>query len=104
MAALAEPIPARGTGARDDRVLVFDADPDLLAGVDERTATLLRHRATARRIWVDPGQWTPPPANPATTAGYLVIDGLVVRTVGLAGRECPELLGPGDLLRPWDPS
>ena len=33
--------------------------------------------------------------------GLLVLDGLLVRRVGLAGRFGAELLGEGDLLRPW---
>ena len=32
----------------------------------------------------------------------LVLDGLLVRQVELEGLRCCELLGPGDLLRPWD--
>lgn len=34
--------------------------------------------------------------------GLLVLDGLLVRQVGLAGRRCGEIIGPGALLRPWD--
>jgi CRP/FNR family transcriptional regulator, cyclic AMP receptor protein len=85
----------------EDRVHVFDADPDLLAGIDARDADLLRHHATALQQVVWPGPWTPPPYDPRTTAGFLVIDGLIVRTLRVAGCTCPELLGPGDLLRPW---
>jgi CRP-like cAMP-binding protein len=36
--------------------------------------------------------------------GLLVLDGLLVRQVGLAGRRCGEIVGPGTLLRPWDDS
>jgi CRP-like cAMP-binding protein len=32
----------------------------------------------------------------------LVLDGLLVRQVEVGGLRCCELLGPGDLLRPWD--
>jgi CRP-like cAMP-binding protein len=32
----------------------------------------------------------------------LVLDGLVVRELEVGGMRCCELLGPGDLLRPWD--
>jgi len=35
--------------------------------------------------------------------GLLVLDGLVVREVNVASRGAAELLGSGDLLRPWDP-
>jgi CRP/FNR family transcriptional regulator, cyclic AMP receptor protein len=34
--------------------------------------------------------------------GLLVLDGLLVRQVGVAERRCGELIGPGALLRPWD--
>jgi hypothetical protein len=34
--------------------------------------------------------------------GLLVLDGLLVRQLNVAGLRCSELLGPGDLLRPWD--
>ncbi len=33
--------------------------------------------------------------------GFLIIDGLLSRTVNVLGRECVELLGEGDVLRPW---
>src|SRR5205807_4903755 len=33
--------------------------------------------------------------------GLLILEGLVVRRVGLGGRFGAELLGEGDLLRPW---
>lgn len=49
------------------------------------------------------------PAGPASLQqmardglGLLVLDGLLVREVEVAGRTAAELLGPGDLLRPWD--
>ena len=32
----------------------------------------------------------------------LVLDGLITREVGLGGPACAELIGPGDLIRPWD--
>jgi CRP-like cAMP-binding protein len=34
--------------------------------------------------------------------GILVVDGLLVRQVQVAERNCGELVGPGALLRPWD--
>ena len=87
-----------------DLIRVFDADPDLLAGVSEPAAGHLRTRMAVRSVWVERGAW-----NPATEAdqhtedlGLLVVDGLLVRTLRLAGRECSEVVGPGDLIRPWD--
>lgn len=31
-----------------------------------------------------------------------MLDGLVTRSICVLGRDCPELLGAGDLLRPWE--
>lgn len=33
--------------------------------------------------------------------GFLVVDGLLSRQVDVLGRSCVELLGPGDVMRPW---
>lgn len=33
--------------------------------------------------------------------GMLVLQGFLIRRVGVGGRFCAELLGDGDLLRPW---
>jgi hypothetical protein len=38
----------------------------------------------------------------AQVFGLLLLDGLVLREVEVAGRQTAELLGRGDLIRPWD--
>lgn len=90
--------------ARPDAVRVFHHDPDLLAGLDGETARLLRRRVATPRLQLAPGAWSPPPADApsASGLGLLVLDGLLCRSVCVHGRECPELLGAGDLLRPWE--
>ncbi|HEY4097551.1 MAG TPA: Crp/Fnr family transcriptional regulator [Baekduia sp.] len=87
-----------------DLIRVFDHDPELLDGLDATTAAHLRRRMTTPRAWADPGAWLPDfsPSEIVGHLGLLVIDGLLVRTVRLAGRECSEVVGPGDLVRPWD--
>ncbi len=49
------------------------------------------------------GSWQPPIDSERVRGGYglLVLDGLVLRRVQVGGRHAAELLGPGDLLRPW---
>ncbi|HWC27366.1 MAG TPA: hypothetical protein VG474_12340, partial [Solirubrobacteraceae bacterium] len=95
--------PAIAAPIGGDRVRVFDADPDLLGGLDPATVDLLRHRAAAAKLWAEPGTWTPPaPEHPRGWLGLLVLEGLIVRGVHLEGRDCPEVIGAGDLLRPWD--
>lgn len=85
-------------------VRVFHHDPDLLAGIDAKTAQLLRRRAVAAGIELPSGPWSPPPDDRliGRGLGLLVLDGLVCRSICVHGRQCPELLGSGDLLRPWE--
>src|SRR4051794_41959587 len=33
--------------------------------------------------------------------GFLIFEGLLSREVEVLGRRCCELLGPGDVIRPW---
>ena len=52
---------------------------------------------------LSPGDWD---AEPRTSAdvhhrGFLIIDGLLTRDVDVLGRRCVELLGHGDVMRPW---
>ncbi len=89
---------------RQDVVRVFNVEPGLLADVDAKTADFLRQRVVVPKLWLDAGPWEPPlqDRRMRRSLGLLVLDGLVIRTVELHGRRCPELVGAGDLLRPWD--
>ncbi len=89
---------------RSDLIRVFQHDPDLLEGVDEPAAASLRAHIATPRITAEPGAWQPAGAVPQQTGhlGLLVVDGLLVRTLRLVERECSEIVGPGDLIRPWD--
>ena len=52
---------------------------------------------------LSPGEWDAGSAYEAAEhhRGFLVIDGLLSREVDVLGRRCVELIGPGDVLRPW---
>ncbi len=53
---------------------------------------------------VPPGPWSvPEPAHP-DAIGLVVLEGLLIRNVDIGGRFGVELLGEGDLLRPWQGS
>ncbi len=85
-------------------VRVLEHDPDLAAEVDPRTADVLRRRAVARAVELPRGPWEAP-TDPTAYRGHLgllVLDGALTRDVVLARTSCAELLGPGDVLRPWD--
>ncbi len=92
------------TRARPDQrgtVHVFRHDPDLLDGLDDPTTALLTRRVTTRSLELPCGTWLPP-AGRDGVLGLLVLEGLLIRSIRPHGKDCPELLGAGDLLRPWD--
>lgn len=89
-------------GVTSDTVRVFDHDPDLLDGIEPAAVEFLRRRMTVPRIWAEPGTWTPPcPTETDRWFGLLVLDGLLIRSMDVEGRPSLELIGSGDLLRPW---
>jgi CRP/FNR family transcriptional regulator, cyclic AMP receptor protein len=85
------------------RVLV--SDPDLGSGLDERRLRRAEQECLATEVIVEEGVWNPEEAEGEAARGgigLLILDGLLVRRVGADGRYGAELLGPGDLLRPWE--
>jgi CRP/FNR family cyclic AMP-dependent transcriptional regulator len=85
-------------------ISLLKADPELGEGLNpqERPAAE-RVLAVAARV-LEPGPWDTHEdfAEIAPVVGLLVLDGLLTRDVVFAGRTTTELLGAGDLLRPWD--
>ena len=85
------------------RLLVLD--PDLASGLAGRRLERARQECIAIEVIVDEGVWNPEEAEGEAARGgigLLILDGLLVRRVGAEGRYGAELLGPGDLLRPWE--
>jgi CRP-like cAMP-binding protein len=92
----------RPTGA----VRLADADPTLLGSIPAPLAAAAREQLVARSVRLDAGPWDPRPGELdgdfREWLGLLILDGLIVRSVDVDGLRCCELLGPGDVLRPWD--
>ncbi len=86
-----------------DLISIVDADPDLgeLLDVDERERA--RREALTRVRRLSPGSWDAGNSIEPDKhhRGFLIIDGLLTREVEVLGRRCVELLGPGDVMRPW---
>lgn len=85
-------------------VQVLDEIDGCLAGVDPREAEHARRRCVAVGVDVPVGRWSAP-VEPGRTDGWLgliVIGGLMTRTIEVEGLRAKELLGPGDIMRPWD--
>jgi CRP/FNR family transcriptional regulator, cyclic AMP receptor protein len=81
---------------------ILREDPELAAAVDPSEREQAVADCVAATIQIARGRWI---ANGASDVGdgigLLVLKGLLVRRVGIDGRFGAELLGEGDLLRPW---
>jgi len=82
---------------------LLDLDRDLakgLAGTDELRA---RNDLQVDVMRARQGRWDPSDASRAARRGFglFVADGFLVREVTLGHRSAAELVGPGDLVRPW---
>lgn len=82
---------------------LLDLDPDLGARLAEERFELARRALVVRTERVDIDEWTPEPDAFAAEGGIglLIVEGHMVRRVQLAHRAAAELLGSGDVLRPW---
>lgn len=83
-------------------VNVVDEDPDLAQHLCAERLEQARREAVAKLVLVETGDWLPSDQIPPETGalGVLVLDGVVVRSVSVGGRQGLELFGTGDLLRP----
>ena len=103
---LRDPIDAFAARPGHPVVRLADVDPALLGDLPDELVEAARHQLVARTRSIEPGRWHPLaddlPARFDGWLGMLVLDGLLVRQVEVDGLRCSELLGPGDILRPWD--
>jgi CRP/FNR family cyclic AMP-dependent transcriptional regulator len=86
-----------------ETISIVDADPELgdLLTVPEREKARRDALTWVRRLSC--GDWDVAGAleRQSHHRGFLVIDGLVSREVEVMSRRCVELIGPGDVMRPW---
>jgi CRP/FNR family cyclic AMP-dependent transcriptional regulator len=84
-------------------ISLVDADPDLADLLDEESVERARREALARVKRLSPGEWDAPAAHEEAEhhRGFLIVEGLLSRTVDVLGRHCVELIGHGDVMRPW---
>ena len=81
---------------------VLREDPDLAAGLSDadRRAALSLFRAPV--VQASGQRWSPPHYDPGHTFGLLILDGLLGRRVRIGRTVGTELLGVGDIVRPWE--
>jgi len=80
---------------------VLREDADLAASVPAAQRDRAIAECVAPLVGLPRGSWNGLPDSRGDAIGLLVLDGLMVRRVGIDGRFGAELIGEGDLLRPW---
>lgn len=82
------------------RASLLDLEPDLAQDLDEELRQALRRRTLVPTVAVRPGGFDPALLDgvDGLLRGFLVMRGLVVRDVRIAGGVASDLLGPGDIL------
>jgi CRP-like cAMP-binding protein len=85
-----------------ERVRLLEEDPELGAQLSPEDFATVRRYAVAELAELDRGVHVPWSVGTADLLGLLVLDGLLIRSVQVAERQCGELVGPGSILRPWD--
>lgn len=81
---------------------VLREDPALAEDIPLRERTRAADECIAPAVYLPRGRWNGEHASITQDGiGLLVLHGLLVRRVGVRGNFGAELLGDGDLLRPW---
>jgi hypothetical protein len=83
---------------------VLAEDPDLGIGIEQQELEAARQACLGSELLLARGRWTPSFRRRRVERGFglLVLSGLLSRRIGIGSRSAAELLGPGDVLRPWD--
>jgi hypothetical protein len=82
-------------------VHLLDVDPDLGQHLDLPARAQALDLIRARVFRVAKGAWTPPEIDPDAT-GLLILEGLMVRRLRMGPASSSELVGPSDIIRPWE--
>jgi CRP-like cAMP-binding protein len=82
---------------------ILEEDPDLCERLPRHERERALEQAHARVQLLEKGVWDEAsfPQNHYDGFGMLVLEGVLARRVTLGRFDCTELLGQGDLLRPW---
>ncbi len=86
----------------DGTVRLLREDPELLRHAEPRIAAAVAARSVVPSFTLDTGPWKSPEVNGGVADfGFIVLEGLLLRKVVCRDRSAAEVLGRGDVLRPW---
>lgn len=90
-------------GESEGMVRLLDAEPSLARGIDRRSLDDARETLTVEVMRMPQGPWDDASGRPDDPRflGYLILEGAFTREILVSSRPSIELLGPGDLIRPW---
>lgn len=84
-------------------VAILEADPSLGAHLEPTSLLAAKREAFAPMLKLDRGRWdwARTSLEPGNSFGMLVLDGMLSRRQDVGDLSFVEILGEGDLLRPW---
>jgi CRP-like cAMP-binding protein len=84
-------------------VRILEADPSLGSVLSKEELAGANRYAVAEVVELERGSYHPRTLFDGNgLLGLLVLEGLLMRVVAVADRRCGELVGEGEVLRPWD--
>ena len=86
---------------RAPAIHLLQADPDLAEEMPAEAREVATALIRVRTFKVPKGRWKPPELDHGAT-GLLLLDGLMVRTLALGRVSSSEVVGPTDIIRPWE--
>lgn len=84
-----------------DSIPVLELDPDLAGSLSDEDRRESARVAIASGTKLEPGPWSPAERWDSGHMGLLVLEGMLTRVIEIRRRRSVELLGRGDVLRPW---
>jgi CRP/FNR family transcriptional regulator, cyclic AMP receptor protein len=85
-------------------ISLLETDPELGEGMSAGDLEAATRAVVAQTRVLEAGPWDPHADEweSASAVGMLVLEGVLTRDIVFAGRTTTELLGAGDVLRPWE--
>jgi hypothetical protein len=85
-------------------IYLLDVEPELGDGLNPQERAAAARVLAVSSYVLERGPWNPHEelGDIHPVVGILLVDGMLTRDLAFAGRTTTELLGAGDILRPWD--